>query len=199
MRGGKVIPLKLTVDDALLKCPSVEKVFVVKRTGKGKPYIYAMMLVEWIVETVSCVTLHYTLFSLILFDPSIMISYAYYRSLPIPTRYWYARSYGNAFTLIYKYCLSYWLSYSCLMICYNNCRINKDPSAPLNLWIGINLYWINIIIGMTYYFHSCIFDYVSKQIFSPSSEDSMFFLYTSGSTGKPKGMVHTTGGISLRI
>ncbi len=38
-----MIPLKVTVDDALLKCPSVEKVFVVKRTGKGKPYIYAMM------------------------------------------------------------------------------------------------------------------------------------------------------------
>jgi acetyl-CoA synthetase len=33
VRGGKVVSLKRTVDEALLKCPTVHKVFVVKKTG----------------------------------------------------------------------------------------------------------------------------------------------------------------------
>jgi len=33
LRGGKIIPLKKIVDDALLKCPNVKKCVVVKRTG----------------------------------------------------------------------------------------------------------------------------------------------------------------------
>ena len=33
MRGGKTIPLKYTVDEALMSCPNVKKCIVVKRTG----------------------------------------------------------------------------------------------------------------------------------------------------------------------
>ncbi|MDC0850990.1 acetate--CoA ligase [Candidatus Pelagibacter sp.] len=33
VRGGKIIPLKYTVDEALLSCPNVKKCIVVKRTG----------------------------------------------------------------------------------------------------------------------------------------------------------------------
>ena len=33
MRGGKVIPLKQTVDDAVSTCDCVRRVFVAKRTG----------------------------------------------------------------------------------------------------------------------------------------------------------------------
>tara|TARA_Y100000590_G_scaffold390610_1_gene466554 strand:- start:794 stop:2863 length:2070 start_codon:yes stop_codon:yes gene_type:complete len=33
VRGGKIIPLKSTTDDALLNCPNVKKCIVVKRTG----------------------------------------------------------------------------------------------------------------------------------------------------------------------
>ena len=33
VRGGKVIPLKNTVDAALVNCPKVKRVFVSKRTG----------------------------------------------------------------------------------------------------------------------------------------------------------------------
>ena len=33
VRGGKVIPLKQTVDRAMETCPTVKTVFVVKRTG----------------------------------------------------------------------------------------------------------------------------------------------------------------------
>ena len=34
IRGGKLIPLKATVDEAVRECPTVEKMIVVKRTGK---------------------------------------------------------------------------------------------------------------------------------------------------------------------
>ena len=33
VRGGKMIPLKDTVDEALMSCPNVKKCIVVKRTG----------------------------------------------------------------------------------------------------------------------------------------------------------------------
>lgn len=33
VRGGKVIPLKQTVDGAVAQCPCVKRVFVYKRTG----------------------------------------------------------------------------------------------------------------------------------------------------------------------
>jgi len=35
VRGGKIIPLKKIVDEALTKCPNVKKCIVVKRTGNG--------------------------------------------------------------------------------------------------------------------------------------------------------------------
>jgi acetyl-CoA synthetase len=35
LRGSKVIPLKATVDEALVSCPSVERVLVVQRTANG--------------------------------------------------------------------------------------------------------------------------------------------------------------------
>ncbi len=38
LRGGKCIPLKRTVDEAVAACPSVEKVFIVKRTGNKIPF-----------------------------------------------------------------------------------------------------------------------------------------------------------------
>ena len=37
VRGGKVIELKKTVDSAVLKCPSVKRVFVGRRTGNSVP------------------------------------------------------------------------------------------------------------------------------------------------------------------
>ena len=37
IRGGKVTPLKTTVDTAVKDCSSVEKVFVVTRTGADIP------------------------------------------------------------------------------------------------------------------------------------------------------------------
>ena len=37
VRGGKVTPLKTVVDSAVKDCPSVEKVFVVTRTGADVP------------------------------------------------------------------------------------------------------------------------------------------------------------------
>lgn len=46
LRGGKVTPIKKTVDDALLACPQINKVIVVKRTGntiqweKNRDYWY---------------------------------------------------------------------------------------------------------------------------------------------------------------
>lgn len=47
MRGGKVIPLKTIVDDALKGSPSVEKVFVVARTDADIPrYRRDIMLKE---------------------------------------------------------------------------------------------------------------------------------------------------------
>ena len=39
LRGGKIIPLKANVDEALLSCPDVGKVIVVKRTGANVPMI----------------------------------------------------------------------------------------------------------------------------------------------------------------
>jgi acetyl-CoA synthetase len=38
LRGGKVIPLKRTVDEAVMAAPSVKNVFVVKRTGAKVPF-----------------------------------------------------------------------------------------------------------------------------------------------------------------
>ena len=38
LRGGKVIPLKRTVDEAVQACPSVKNVVVVKRTGNPVPW-----------------------------------------------------------------------------------------------------------------------------------------------------------------
>ena len=38
MRGGRVIPLKANVDQALEKCPNVHTVFIVKRTGADVPW-----------------------------------------------------------------------------------------------------------------------------------------------------------------
>jgi acetyl-CoA synthetase len=38
LRGGKTIPLKRTVDEATMACPSVNNVFVVKRTGAKVPF-----------------------------------------------------------------------------------------------------------------------------------------------------------------
>ena len=35
IRGGKKIPLKLTVDQALESCPEVEKCLIIKRTNKN--------------------------------------------------------------------------------------------------------------------------------------------------------------------
>ena len=37
VRGGKIIPLKATTDEALTNCPNVKKCIVVKRTGN---YVY---------------------------------------------------------------------------------------------------------------------------------------------------------------
>jgi acetyl-CoA synthetase len=39
LRGGKKVPLKANVDEALKSCPCVEQVVVVKRTGGGAPLI----------------------------------------------------------------------------------------------------------------------------------------------------------------
>jgi acetyl-CoA synthetase len=39
LRGGKIVPLKANVDEALLACPDVGKVIVVKRTGANVPMI----------------------------------------------------------------------------------------------------------------------------------------------------------------
>ena len=39
LRGGKTIPLKANVDEALKACPGVEKVIVVKRTGANVPML----------------------------------------------------------------------------------------------------------------------------------------------------------------
>jgi acetyl-CoA synthetase len=38
LRGGKTIPLKRTVDEAVMACPTVEHVFIVKRTGTKIPF-----------------------------------------------------------------------------------------------------------------------------------------------------------------
>ncbi|MFP4377321.1 MAG: acetate--CoA ligase, partial [Spirochaetales bacterium] len=38
LRGGKVIPLKRTVDEAVMACPSVKHVLMVKRTGAKVPF-----------------------------------------------------------------------------------------------------------------------------------------------------------------
>ncbi len=38
VRGGKVIPLKKTVDEALKDCDCVRRVFVAKRTGADVPF-----------------------------------------------------------------------------------------------------------------------------------------------------------------
>jgi acetyl-CoA synthetase len=38
IRGGKIIPLKRLVDEAVMACPSVEHVFVAKRTGNKVPF-----------------------------------------------------------------------------------------------------------------------------------------------------------------
>ena len=38
LRGGKVIPLKRTVDEAVMACPSVNNVLIVKRTGAKVPF-----------------------------------------------------------------------------------------------------------------------------------------------------------------
>ncbi len=38
VRGGKVIPLKKTVDEALKDCDCVRRVFVAKRTGAEVPF-----------------------------------------------------------------------------------------------------------------------------------------------------------------
>ena len=37
VRGGKVIPLKKTVDEAVEKCPNVKRVFVARRTDANVP------------------------------------------------------------------------------------------------------------------------------------------------------------------
>ena len=39
LRGGKIVPLKANVDEALLGCPDVTKVIVVRRTGANVPMI----------------------------------------------------------------------------------------------------------------------------------------------------------------
>ncbi len=38
-RGGRIVPLKLTTDDALKDCPGVKSVVVLKRTGKDVPIV----------------------------------------------------------------------------------------------------------------------------------------------------------------
>jgi acetyl-CoA synthetase len=38
VRGGRLIPLKRTVDEAIMACPTVEHVFVVERTGNKIPF-----------------------------------------------------------------------------------------------------------------------------------------------------------------
>jgi len=38
LRGGKIIPLKRTVDEAVMACPTVESVFIVQRTGNKIPF-----------------------------------------------------------------------------------------------------------------------------------------------------------------
>ena len=38
LRGGKVLPLKRTVDEAVMACPTVQFVFIVKRTGNKIPF-----------------------------------------------------------------------------------------------------------------------------------------------------------------
>ncbi len=38
VRGGRTIPLKRTVDEAIMACPSVKTVFIVKRTGNKIPF-----------------------------------------------------------------------------------------------------------------------------------------------------------------
>jgi acetyl-CoA synthetase len=38
LRGGKIIPIKQNIDNALLSCPSVETVVVVRRTGRTVPF-----------------------------------------------------------------------------------------------------------------------------------------------------------------
>ena len=38
MRGGKIIPLKRTVDEAVMACPTVRTVFVARRTGNKVPF-----------------------------------------------------------------------------------------------------------------------------------------------------------------
>ena len=38
IRGGKLIPLKRTVDEAVMACPTVQNVFIAKRTGNKIPF-----------------------------------------------------------------------------------------------------------------------------------------------------------------
>jgi acetyl-CoA synthetase len=45
-RGGKIVPLKVTTDEALLDCPAVKSVVVLKRTGKNVPRVQGRDL-DW--------------------------------------------------------------------------------------------------------------------------------------------------------
>lgn len=72
----------------------------------------------------------------------------------------------------------------------NNCPCVKDvvvvkrTSGKINMKVGRDLWWHDVIKGLSEENESVEMD----------SEDTLFILYTSGSTGKPKGIVHTTGG-----
>jgi acetyl-CoA synthetase len=51
-RGGRAVPLKRAVDEALFKCPSVEKVLVLRRTSNPVPFDSSRDI--WLREAMVC-------------------------------------------------------------------------------------------------------------------------------------------------
>jgi acetyl-CoA synthetase len=166
-RGGKIIPIKATVDKAIASCPCIENVIVIKNSGNTVAWNDSYDV--WYHQAMSEVSAECEPEWMDAEDPLFIL-------------------YTSGSTGQPKSAQTTNLQSESLIRSFNASAENPpktiECTAPIRVHAKITTA-DSIIIAA-----ECEPEWMD-------AEDPLFILYTSGSTGQPKGLLHTTGGYLL--